>query len=438
MFRKRLYANSDKFVIIGIITSIGLLVFSIICFVTSLRGETNSLFLLLAGRAFVIDLYVILAVTVFFFINNQFYNGRDYGIAYAKIAYNLRRNLIDADYYELDCLNNIKLPKIYIELSEDLSEGTIKISNSIHFDKALEKENISSALGEYVIDRSYLSNDQNFYVYEIYDYKTLKSKEICSYFDFKDFANEEDDYHLRLDDHNSIKTQSMLVVGQTGSGKTYELYNLLLQMRLKKNDYQFYFADPKRSSLYVLGRNIKLEQNSYEINDIIESLRDFHTNMMKRAEDMVQLLETKIDSNYSDYNLSPYIFVFDEYASFNSSLQLLTKDKRDEVNSILRDIVLMGRQLGFFIIIVMQKSDSTTLPTMIRDNLPLKIVLGNAEDTTYITAFGNGIEIPKHQFKTGEGIYTCSGSVNTPKFVTVPTLNFDILDGFIASKYYLN
>ena len=90
----------------------------------------------------------------------------------------------------------------------------------------------------------------------------------------------------------------------------------------------------------------------------------------------------------------------------------------------------MGAQLGFFIIIVMQKSDATTINTMIRDNLTCKVVMGNAEDTTYITAFGNGVEIPKHEFKVGEGVFTNSGYVNSPKLLTVPTLDFDILGAF--------
>ena len=428
--KKRQFSNIDKFVICSMFLIVALIAFSISCFASTAGGKVGAMLSLLASKALVMAIVVAVITLIFIFYSNHYYKGLKYGMMYTKISYKLRRNLIDANYYEVGFFGDIKLPKMKLILNDNLSEGIIKISNSIHFDKALKKENISSALGEYVIDRYYLSNDQNWYVYEIYDHRTMKPKIIHDYAEFKKQSNMQEKNHLFLDHRNSFKMQSMLIVGQTGSGKTYMLYDILLQMYTQSENYILSFADPKRSSLYVLGERIGLTFNSFNLEDIIKDLKKFHGEMMKRSYTMEALLGTRLDADYADFGLPAHVFVFDEYAAFASSLQLLTKEKRDQVNCILRDIVLMGRQLGFFIIIVMQKSDSTTIPTMIRDNLPLKVVLGNAEDTTYVTTFGNGIELPEHQFERGEGLYTCSGTVNTPKYFSVPTLDFDILEAF--------
>lgn len=321
----------------------------------------------------------------------------------------------------------VRLPKIFIDLEPDLKTGTIKIANSVHFNKKFENTNISSALNNYVIDRYYLSNSQNEYVYEIYDKEAMKSFIINSFDEFKEFVSNNGEYQLQLDERSVAKLQGMLIVGATRSGKTYFIYYLILQLCLKKKKCTLYFADPKRSSLYVLGKHLIIENNSCEIDDIITDLKVFYSNMKERENEMEIQLNTKIDADYRDFNLKPSIFIIDEYASFIGVVQTLPKEQRDEVNSIIRSIVLMGNQLGYFLIIIMQKSDATTIPTMIRDNLTFKVVLGNAEDTTYTTSFGTGVEIPLHNFKTGEGVFTESGIINTPKLLAIPTLNFDIL-----------
>ncbi len=94
---------------------------------------------------------------------------------------------------------------------------------------------------------------------------------------------------------------------------------------------------------------------------------------------------------------------------------------------LLSQVVLQGRQLGFFLWIVMQKSDASLLPTNLRENLPVKFVLGNAESQTYTTAFGNGVDIPEKNFKLGQGVFTCPIIAKRPRLCNFSYLNFDIL-----------
>lgn len=75
----------------------------------------------------------------------------------------------------------------------------------------------------------------------------------------------------------------------------------------------------------------------------------------------------------------------------------------------------------------MQKSDASLLPTNLRENLPVKFVLGNAEKQTYITAYGSGVDIPEKNYKLGQGVFTCPEIANTPRMCHFSYLNFDIL-----------
>ncbi len=435
MKNKALASSEERFFTVSALLTITLMAAAIIMAIT---GSANSalqnllypLSLGCAAASVVIGIIALLA----FGIVNHYYKSIRYGNAYARMRYGIRHALAEAGYCETDSLGNIRIPKTKTEFSDDLKSGKLMIRNSIHFDKPLEKENISSGLGPYVIERFYLSDDQNWYVYEFYDHRTMQQLQLNTYEDFHKLASQEGPYSVFIDNRSSAKLQHMLIVGATRSGKTYMLYSLILQMVLKKPfyglRYHLYFADPKQSSLWIAGNRMDLKYNASSTEDIINALTAFRDAMMKRSEEMIPLLRNTIDGDYRSFNLEPHIFIFDEFAAFMGSLQTLPKAGRDKVMSLLKDIVLMGAQLGFFMVVVMQKSDSTSLPTMIRDSLTFKIVLGNAEDTTYTTALGPSPVIPIHDYKTGQGVFTNAGYVNTPKIAMLPTWNFDIVSAF--------
>lgn len=79
---------------------------------------------------------------------------------------------------------------------------------------------------------------------------------------------------------------------------------------------------------------------------IIDLLRAFYAAMMERKAEMQNKLNGKLGSDFTDFRLPAYIFLMDEYAAFQASI---SRDKKrcDEVEEIMRNIVLMGRQLGF-------------------------------------------------------------------------------------------
>ena len=376
--------------------------------------------------------FILIIDAGYIFISCQFYKGHAYGMTYMHVKRQVQQALIDAGYTdESPMLHVLVIPHISIHLSDDLATGTLRIRSSLHHSRRLLDAEISSALRQYVVEDVEISDDANWVIYHFYDYRIAQSVKIGSAESYQRFASQCAYSELQLDQRSSVRLQHSLIVGATGSGKTYCLFGLIYQMLMKRPRYDLWLADPKRASLYALGRHLKLQHNEYQITAIASELHAFHEAMMQRAEDMQGGLSNGIDSDYKTLGFSPAVFIIDEYIAFISSVQMQKKETRDAVNADLRDIVLMGRQLGYFLFIVMQKSAATTLPTMLRDSLTLKVVLGSAEDTTYTTAFGPGTQIPAHSYKAGEGVYTSAGQVNEPRIVCVPTIAFDIFDAML-------
>lgn len=364
---------------------------------------------------------------------NHIEKGIKYSFVHYFLVLRIRTSLLDAGYFvkrQFFGIDVAKLPKINLKMDENYSYGKVEIKNEIKYEKRLDNIEISSSLGKYIVEFSYLSDDENYYVFEIFNSKINRRLTFNSSKEFIDYSAQYNNDTLFIDSINKVKLHHTLIVGQTGSGKTYALYSLILQLINKKVHCNLFISDPKASSLSVIGDKIIPENTSEDIDDIIQSLRQFNMKMNERKNEIKEKLLSKIESSYVDFDFEPYVFIFDEYASFQSVIQSRDKKTRDEVNKLISQIVLQGRQLGFFLFVVMQKSDSTSLPTMIRDNLPLKIVLGNAEEQTYITAFGYSKDIPKYKFRRGEGVYTFPEIANNPKICSFSYLNFDILGSF--------
>ena len=366
-----------------------------------------------------------------FLLSHRIYKGIKYFFHHVSIYYRLERQMIDAGFGIMRG-NYIELPKVKLNLSKDLTKGTLKIRNKMKFDNKFDNTAFTPALGKYIVERHYQSPEGNYYIYELLDGSCSFKLTFNTMEEFASYNDTIPTYKLFLDARTQVKLQHTLVTGMTGSGKTYFLYGVILQMLCKKISYNLFFADPKGSSLAVLGSKIAPDRTAIKMDEIIALLEIFIAEMNHRQAEIKELLKTKLDADYSDFGLSPYVFIFDEYASFVSVLNSQEKKIRDKVKSMLYQIILMGRQSGFFIFAILQKSDATIIDTAIRDNLPLKIVLGNAEQQTYVTTFGTGVTIPNRQYCVGEGVFTEPTLAPEPKFLQCPYFNkFDILDACV-------
>ncbi len=370
-------------------------------------------------------------------ISNKIYKGLRYAFLHAKTKRKIRKSLKNAGYYIEQNFRGERvavLPKIKIDFSKDFQIGTILIENHIKLDKKLEAVDISSALGKYIVTQQYISDDANSYVYEFEDASIDRQLVFNSYKELVAYTHEVGDYKLFMDSKNIVPISSLLLVGSTGSGKSYSTYSLILTMLNWEIKPDIMFADPKNSSLVVLGNHIAPENTAGTVEDIIELLERFHNQMQERKLEIQDKLNEKLDADYRYWSMPANVFIFDEFASFQSVINTMDKKTRDKVAMLLRNIVLQGRQLGCFLWILMQKSDATDLPTSIRDNLIWKVVLGNATSTTYITTFEKSADLPIRKFRCGQGLYSYQGLTRQPQLTSFPTLNFDILESVRECK----
>ena len=386
--------------------------------------RTGAICFILAGVQIVIYM-------VYWFFYHKAYKGVKYAFIHARMMRNLRCMLLEAStkhtVQEYAGEEKVaRLPKIRILISDDMESGKVIIGNSIRFHKLFEDMNISSALGQYVVMEQYLSDDMNFYIYE-FERSEIKQLVFKDYNELKSYCSQCEDNTLFLDKKNKVPLHHTLIVGSTGSGKTYATYSLLLQLLNFSITPDIYIADPKQSSLYVLGKQIACDSTAGVTGEIVLLLERFYHEMTKREKELQKYLDKKLDSDYKDWELKPHVLIIDEFSSFMSVVSVLDKSTRDKVNMYLTNIIQKGRQLGFFMWIIMQKSDSKILPTYLRDNLVFKVVLGQATDTTYQTAFEEYASLPRLKFQPGYGLYSFQGLTRQPKVCSFPRLEFDVL-----------
>ena len=356
-------------------------------------------------------------------------------ILHARLGAAVEKALLESGIYIKEG-DFARLPDITLEFDEDYTSGTLTIQNHPHLDKALNKLCISSCLEHYVAYQHYLSDDENHYIFELSDSRQQRQLVFNSADVFLTHSREMcGDYELSIDGKNKIPLHNYLIVGQIGSGKTYALYSLILQMLDKSVPYELYFADPKASSLAVLGDAISPVNTAESIEEIVDLLHVFHKKMIQRKAEIKERLSEKLDGTYADFGLTPHVMILDEYASFIAQINAMERKERDAILAPLKTIILEGRQLGFILWIVMQKSDANTISTDIRDNMPGKFVLGQSEKTTYETCFGASAHIPKRRYQPGQGVFAYPGitQADLPRLCHFPTLHFNVLGAVKAA-----
>lgn len=362
---------------------------------------------------------------------NKLWYGFPFALSYYSIIKRLRRQIKDARFEDEREFDNrlVILPKIKVTFDDNQSRtsGKVFIKNSIEFDSKLEDLRIDSALCRYVSERQYLSKDRNWYIYEFYAVESNNQVEIKSVKDLIDWSNKtSNDYSLRLDDRTTVPLHHMGLVGQTGSGKSFFIQTLVEQMLSKKVNHELFIIDPKRTDVYQMAkRNFGSKQTADKTN-AIELIKRFHERMKTRQNELEDYFVSNSNTTYKDAGLPALILLIDEFGALRESWKTLSKNERDEIDSILSDVAFMGRQLGCILWVATQQMNAHTVPTAIREQLVLKIALGESDEQTYRTLFSSGVSIPPVQFVAGQGVYSfpTMASIDKPRLLTIPFCSF--------------
>lgn len=173
---------------------------------------------------------------------------------------------------------------------------------------------------------------------------------------------------------------NVLISGNVGTGKSYTMFAIIGQL-LQVTKF-VYIIDPKRSDLAGLKHVPELKNNVFSVaSEINQAVIDFYTKMMARAEKIEAIKVSGQVGTYKDFGFTPYFLVFDEFGAYYEMNDRLayddpTKASYETAMSNLREIAMLGRELGFYILIGMQRPDAGTLPMAIRNQLNMRINMG--------------------------------------------------------------
>lgn len=181
------------------------------------------------------------------------------------------------------------------------------------------------------------------------------------------------------------KLPHMLIAGGTGGGKTY--FILMLIESLLHTDSVLYVLDPKNADLADL--ETALPNVYYKKADMIACIDSFYAKMMARSEDMKRMDDYRTGENYAYLGLPAHFLIFDEYVAF---MGMLTNKESTTVLDKLKQIVMLGRQSGFFLILACQRPDAKYLGEGIRDQFNFRVALGRMSELGYGMMFGSDVQ----------------------------------------------
>lgn len=236
--------------------------------------------------------------------------------------------------------------------------------------------------------------------------------------------------------YDPVKCPHILVAGGTGSGKSVFISFLILEF-LKRSS-KIYIADPKNSDLGSLDYYLGNDQVATNPNNIARIVRLAVTEMQERYDVMRE--NFVYGSNFRDHNFRPVFLIFDEMGSFRASgTDKNSKAVVNEVMDGIKQIILLGRQAGVFVLVAAQQVSSDTLSTDLRDNLGLRIALGANSSEGYRMVFGSATPEPQPIEVKGAGfLYKQGAGKEKAQYWESPFLDTQQFDFISQLKLYIN
>ncbi len=168
--------------------------------------------------------------------------------------------------------------------------------------------------------------------------------------------------------YDMVTFPHLLVAGETGSGKSTQLRSVLttLIQSVSHDRLQMYLGDLKRSEFHLFKRVKHVKGVYTKANELKNVMNELKREMEERGDLLDQYELTHIDDlNKNTNHNKPYVLVcIDEVA-------LLKKE--NEIMAIIEDISAIGRALGVFLILSMQRPDRDILDGKLKNNLTVRM-----------------------------------------------------------------
>ena len=305
-------------------------------------------------------------------------------------------------FYRVEDKKLIYRPEIYYSFTAEHLEIKIRLDGSKYRDNYLQLENLLEDL--FLMECVSKEQTNGFMIYKL----DRTNTERLNITDLKvlqgDFVpiNNKISWNFRRSPH-------VLISGVTGKGKTYFLAYLIKPFLLLKADIKI--LDPKISDLSYL-ENLFKDCVASSPSQIAKILRETTEKMNSRYEQFKSLSSYRFGKDYKDYGYTPIVVIFDEIAAFMASVD---KKLCKEVNDYMAEIVMKGRQAGVFMILTTQRPDADVIKTNIRDQLGLRIALGEMSKTAYSMIFGSDFnDLELNNSAAGNGYIFIDGITTKP------------------------
>lgn len=189
----------------------------------------------------------------------------------------------------------------------------------------------------------------------------------------------------KLHVYDMVEHPHLLIAGETGSGKSVTLRSILTSLILhKRQGLELYLADLKRSEFHVFRHIDIVKAVMTKKEDIYRSC----VRLQKEIQERGNLLDAYEVAHIDDYNKlkdvekKPYIvFCIDEFA-------LLKKEK--EIMAIIEEISCIGRALGVFLILSLQRPDAKIMDGQLKNNLTVRFAFQHSDKINSDITLGRG------------------------------------------------
>lgn len=167
-----------------------------------------------------------------------------------------------------------------------------------------------------------------------------------------------------------VKFPHILIAGETGSGKSSEIRSIITTLikAKKSNELKLVLGDLKRSEFHLFKNIDHVEGVYHSAEELKPALKKVKKEMKKRGN---KLDEAGVNSVDELKEKLPYIIVcIDEV--------VLLKNETD-IMDIIEEISSIGRSLGVFIILSMQRPDAKLLDGKLKVNLTVRMGFKTAD-----------------------------------------------------------
>lgn len=219
--------------------------------------------------------------------------------------------------------------------------------------------------------------------------------------------------------YDMVDHPHLLVAGETGSGKSVALRSILTTLIRAVPELELYCADMKRSEFHLFrGIAREVVMDAAGLHRIVLQLR---RELRRRGDQLDRYGVAHVDDLLA-WGRPPYIVLaVDEVA-------LLKKD-RDIMDGI-EEISTIGRALGVYLILSMQRPDADVLGGKLKNNLTVRMAFRHADEINSRITIGSGEAAGIKQSEKGRMVLKLDGC----RYVQGPKLELEaareLLEGY--------